>query len=87
MTDVPVLTPPVLYLPPHPLAQAADCVEDVRRLLAQAERVEWTSTAARGYRAEIDALAASVGALAAAVEHARDRLASARIAAHGSGQL
>ena len=87
MTDVPVLTPPVLYLPPHPLAQAEACVEDVRRALAEAERVEWASAAAHGYRTELGSLAASVAALAAAVEHARDRLASARIAAHGRGQL
>lgn len=87
MTDVPVLTPPVLYLPPHPLAQAEACVDEVRRALAHAEDVEWVSAAADGYRAEIATLAAAVDALAGAIEHARDRLASARIAAHARGQL
>ena len=87
MTDVLVPIPPVLYLPAHPLAQAEACIEDVRRALGDADRVEWVSAAARGYRAEIDSLRASVAALAAAVQHARDRWTSARIVAHGRGQL
>jgi hypothetical protein len=87
MTDVHVQTPPMLYLPPYPLAQAEGCIDEARRALRNARKVEWVSAAADGYRAELATLGASVDALAAAIDHARERLASARWAAHASGQL
>ena len=87
MTEIPVLAPPVLYLPSHPLAYAEACVEDARKALAVAERVEWVSGTAKRYQGELAELGSAVAALAASVAESRDLLMRARAAALAQGQL
>ncbi|WP_084104541.1 hypothetical protein [Demequina sp. NBRC 110056] len=87
MTEPAPLAAPILYLPVHHLAQAEACVADARAALARASEVTWVSAVGDRYRAELAHLEARVHALAAAIDHARDRLTRARWAAHAHGQL
>lgn len=87
MTDTMAPAPPLLYLPTSHLAEAEACLDRARAALASAAQVEWVSVAQHHYLDELAGLDAHLGAIAAAVDHARDRVISARLAAYGEGQL